>query len=250
VVLAAAAAGLPAFGAVKGSAVVIEAVESESVSVGGQVILRGRGLDQAHAVLFADMSPEIVLKTPTRLVFLAPSDPKHLDGYKAIPYVVIPGRPLVSAGVTISVSPSSHAMPLEAQKGASEVVLREELKLGGKAPKTWRLPLEGARRIEVTVKSKGGEVEARLAAEGHEAHAVSQITYGGSMSWRVPVVQLVDEATSLQAPRAVELSLSVAESALDIPVSVLVIRMRGGAPDQKSPGRVIQVPREVTPVRE
>jgi len=181
------------------SRVKISKVEPSSVKPGDKITVTGEHLDDIVAVLLGNFVPEIVEKTPKRLVFVTPDDDRepYANDY---PYFLVSGRPVLVSKTEIHVTPTGKD---DKKAGASKgsVVVDEDGTITASTPKSWDVPLEGASDVEIDIRAKGGELEAKVEAIPGHGEPQIRATYSGLLRWTV-------SARDVGRPSAVRLTLA------------------------------------------
>jgi hypothetical protein len=153
----------------------------ERVQPGETVTITGAHLDEVAAVLFDQDSPKITEKTFEKLVFVVPVREEN-QFYSAPIYLVLPGQPLMPTRLKVSVVPKAAAAP---GKRKGDAAVDENGSLAANHPKSWPVALGESAAIEVSVTSKGGEVEARVEPARQGEPPLMSATYSGSLKWKL-----------------------------------------------------------------
>jgi hypothetical protein len=205
--------------------VTVTSVNPQRVVPGGSVTIKGSHLDEVTAVILDKDSPKITEQSPEKLVFMVPVRDEN-QFYTAPIYLVLSGRPLLTTRIQISVAPDAGE---SREKPSGAVALDETGALTAGKPKSWTVALDGATLIELSVSSKGGEVQARVEPAPEGEPPLERATYSGSLRWRLLAREL--------GAREVKVSLSTDAAKTDYRI---LVRRSGGtvrpAPAPESSG--------------
>ena len=127
----------------------ITGVEPLNLKTGERVTVTGTGFDQGSVVLIGQFAPRIVERSDTRIVFVAPADPRQPEGYSLPAYLVTPGnavavlgdfvvlRPLPASGTPAAKAPAPVSTP-----GGPVALVDEKISLSASARKAYHLDME------------------------------------------------------------------------------------------------------------
>jgi hypothetical protein len=159
----------------------VTGVSPTAVAIGDKVTVTGQNLDRTAALLLGKVSPLIVEKTPTKLVFVAPRDP-DTKMFSAKLFLLVPGQRVLASSyeITIGARPKSKA----AVEATAAVSVDEDGQLSKDREKRYEVELGDASAVRVQLRATGGEVEARL-EDGNAAHTDTRATYGGTLAYEI-----------------------------------------------------------------
>jgi IPT/TIG domain-containing protein len=164
----------------------VKSIEPMTAAIGQKVTVTGENLDRVNALVLGNVSPEIVEKSPTRLVFVVPRDPLE-PAFSAPLFLLSPGRRVIQTSLTVIVSTGTPNLPKTA---GSDFVIDEDAKVSAGKPKRYEISLLRAPAIDVTVHASGGDLEARIEPLEPPGEAITDATESGDLRWHVNTRQL------------------------------------------------------------
>ncbi len=200
--------------------------------VGDLVTVIGSGLDQVNSVLLAgSFSADIVEKHPDRLVIRVPPNPHGTGGYHYDVSFVVPGRPIVTTLLPITVlGANDPGRPKEAPgvgiggpaPGDEHAYLNKEFTLEAGKQLQFKSPTGDLAMVEVDVEVKGAEVEVRVEPWEAGVKPIIRATWEGKI--HLPVRFTSSGANGSKASVPKEITISLQANAGDKATGRLVVR--------------------------
>jgi len=191
--------------------------------VGDLVTVVGSGLDQVSSVLIAgSFSADIVEKHPDRIVIRVPPYPHGPQGYHQDVSFVVPGRPVVTTLLPITVLATNAPPPAKQAPGVGvgveapggpapadeHALLNQQFTLEGGQSKKFTVATGGLVFLQIDVDCKGGEVEVRVEPFESSAPPMIRATLDGSLRWPLRLnLGAKTEKGPAPAPKSVTVSL-------------------------------------------
>ncbi|HEV8268294.1 MAG TPA: IPT/TIG domain-containing protein, partial [Thermoanaerobaculia bacterium] len=205
--------------------------------VGDLVTVVGSGLDQVSSVLIAgSFSADIVEKHPDRIVIRVPANPHGSGGYHYDVSFVVPGRPIVTTLLPITVLATNAPAPAKQAPGVGvgveaggpapadeHALLNQEFTLEGGQSKKFTVATGGLVFLQIDVDSKGGEVEVRVEPIESSAPPMIRATLDGSLRWPLRL-GLGAKAEKGPAPPPKSVTISLGANANEKVTGRLVVR--------------------------